>query len=108
MFPCWAIRLKNTIKGVTNMLGRRGAQERREQRREERAVFGRRGTATRYRMRQRLVSFGDDFWIENDTGQRVFKVDGRMLRVRDTSSSRTPTVASCAESSRGYYVFGTR
>jgi len=35
-------------------------------------------------MRQKLVSFGDDFWIENDQGQKTFKVDGKMLRVRDT------------------------
>jgi len=35
-------------------------------------------------MRQKLVSFGDDFWIENDQGQKAFKVDGKMLRVRDT------------------------
>jgi len=35
-------------------------------------------------MRQKLVAFGDDFWIENENGQRVFKVDGKMLRVRDT------------------------
>jgi len=62
------------------MLGR----NRREQRREERQVFGIRGTATRYRMRERLISFGNDFWIENDGGTRVFKVDGKMLRVRDT------------------------
>ena len=51
---------------------------RREQRREERATFGRGGTATRYRMRQKLVAFGDDFWIENEAGQRAFKVDGKM------------------------------
>lgn len=57
---------------------------RREQRQEERATFGRRGTATRYRMRQKLVAFGDDFWIEDENGQRTFKVDGKMLRVRDT------------------------
>ncbi len=57
---------------------------RREQRREERETFGRRGTANRYRMRQKLVSFGDDFWIEDEGGQRAFKVDGKMLRVRDT------------------------
>ncbi len=57
---------------------------RREQRREERATFGRGGTATRYRMRQKLVAFGDDFWIEDANGQRTFKVDGKMLRVRDT------------------------
>ncbi len=36
------------------------------------------------KVRQRLISFGDDFWIENDQGERVFKVDGKMLRVRDT------------------------
>ena len=26
----------------------------------------------------------DDFWIENEAGQRIFKVDGKALRVRDT------------------------
>jgi uncharacterized protein YxjI len=35
-------------------------------------------------MRQKLVSFGDDFWITNEAGQKVFKVDGKVLRVRDT------------------------
>lgn len=40
--------------------------------------------ATRYQMRQKMVSIGDDYWIENERGQRVFKVDGKALRVRDT------------------------
>lgn len=40
--------------------------------------------ATHYQMRQNLVSIGDDFWIENDRGQRVFRVDGKALRVRQT------------------------
>jgi len=35
-------------------------------------------------MREKLVSFGDDFWIENDAGERVFKVNGKMMRVRGT------------------------
>jgi uncharacterized protein YxjI len=35
-------------------------------------------------MRQKMVSIGDDFWIENQAGQKVFKVDGKALRVRDT------------------------
>jgi uncharacterized protein YxjI len=56
---------------------------RRERRKEERETFGRKGTATRYQMRQRLVAIGDDFFIENEAGQRVFKVDGKVLRVRD-------------------------
>lgn len=66
------------------MMGRQRREGRREQRQEDREQFGRRGTATRYQMRQKLVAFGDDFWIENAEGQRVFKVDGKMLRVRDT------------------------
>lgn len=40
--------------------------------------------ATRYQMRQKMVSIGDDFWIENEQGKRVFKVDGKAIRVRDT------------------------
>jgi uncharacterized protein YxjI len=35
-------------------------------------------------MRQKLVSIGDDFWIQNDRGERVFKVDGKALRLRST------------------------
>jgi uncharacterized protein YxjI len=57
---------------------------RREERREERQTFGRGGDAVHYQMRQKLVSIGDDFWIETDRGQRAFKVDGKALRVRQT------------------------
>jgi uncharacterized protein YxjI len=35
-------------------------------------------------MRERLLAVGDDFWIEDAGGDRVFKVDGKALRVRDT------------------------
>ena len=37
----------------------------------------------RYRMRQKLVSFGDDYWIENGLGQRVYFVDGKAFRLRE-------------------------
>jgi uncharacterized protein YxjI len=37
-----------------------------------------------YQMRQRMFAIGDDFWIENSAGQRVFKVDGKALRLRKT------------------------
>jgi len=57
---------------------------RREERREERQTFGRGGDAVHYQMRQKLVAIGDDFWIENDRGERAFKVDGKALRVRQT------------------------
>jgi uncharacterized protein YxjI len=35
-------------------------------------------------MRQKMVAIGQDFWIENEQGQKVYKVDGKALRVRDT------------------------
>ena len=35
-------------------------------------------------MREKLVSVGDDFWIEDEAGRRAFKADGKALRVRDT------------------------
>ena len=40
--------------------------------------------STRYKIRQKLISIGDDFWIENHAGQRVYKVDGKVLRIRKT------------------------
>jgi uncharacterized protein YxjI len=39
---------------------------------------------TRYQMREKLFSIGEDFWIENAAGDRVFKVDGKAVRMRDT------------------------
>ena len=53
---------------------------------------GRREEAStnRYRMQEKLFAIGDDFWIENEAGQRVFKVDGKVLRVRDTLVLETP------------------
>jgi uncharacterized protein YxjI len=38
----------------------------------------------RYKMHEKLVSIGDDYWIENETGERAFYVDGKALRIRDT------------------------
>jgi uncharacterized protein YxjI len=35
-------------------------------------------------MRQRMVSIGDDYVIENDRGDRVFRLDGKALRARKT------------------------
>jgi len=40
--------------------------------------------STRYKIRQKLFSIGDDFWIENEEGKKVFKVDGKVLRIRKT------------------------
>jgi uncharacterized protein YxjI len=35
-------------------------------------------------MREKLLSIGDDYWIENDRGERAYKVNGKALRVRKT------------------------
>jgi uncharacterized protein YxjI len=35
-------------------------------------------------MREKMFSIGDDYWIETNRGERVFKVDGKALRLRDT------------------------
>jgi len=38
----------------------------------------------RFLMREKLLSIGDDFWIENADGERAYKVNGKALRVRHT------------------------
>src|SRR5215218_3386132 len=73
------LRSRDRGKGGAMLRGRRA--ERREERREERRGGDER---VHYRMRQRLVSIGDDFWIETDDGQRAYKVDGKALRLRKT------------------------
>jgi uncharacterized protein YxjI len=57
---------------------------RRQEQREERRSFGPRGDAVRYQMREKLLSIGDDSWIENAAGEHVFKVNAKALRVRQT------------------------
>ena len=59
-------------------------RRRREERREERQVFGRGDTATRYQMRQKILSIGDDYWIENADGERDYRVNGKELGLRHT------------------------
>jgi uncharacterized protein YxjI len=46
--------------------------------------------ATRYRMREKLFAIGEDFWIENEAGDKLFKVDGKALRLRDTLILQDP------------------
>ena len=58
-------------------MGRR----RRAERRDDRGQGG--GGDSHFQMREKLASFGDDFWIEKG-GQKVYKVDGKAARVRDT------------------------
>jgi len=57
---------------------------RREERQEDRQLGRPGGGGNRYQMRQKMVSIGDDFWIENEQGQKTYKIDGKALRVRQT------------------------
>ena len=47
-------------------------------------IHDRRSDAVRYQMREKLLAIGDDSWVEDDSGQRVFKVNGKAARLRDT------------------------
>ena len=38
----------------------------------------------RFQMREKLLAIGDDFWIENDQGERAYKVNGKAVRLRET------------------------
>lgn len=43
-------------------------------------------TPDRYKMREKLVSFGNDFWVETMRGRRAYFVDGKALTLRNTLS----------------------
>jgi uncharacterized protein YxjI len=45
----------------------------------------------KYQMREQMFAIGDDYWIENDIGQRAFRVDGKALRIRKTLVLETPS-----------------
>jgi uncharacterized protein YxjI len=38
----------------------------------------------RFQMREKLLAIGDDYWIENDRGERAYKVNGKAFRLRQT------------------------
>jgi len=38
----------------------------------------------RYKLRQRLISIGEDFDIEDEYGNRAYHVDGKVFRIRET------------------------
>ncbi|MDG2618071.1 LURP-one-related family protein [Thermoleptolyngbya sichuanensis XZ-Cy5] len=66
------------------MFNKDARQDRREERQQDRS-FGKRNSGnTIYKMREKMISIGDDFFIENSEGDRIFKVNGKALRVRET------------------------
>lgn len=38
----------------------------------------------RYKMRQHLLSIGEDFTIDDESGRAVYRVDGKVMRIRET------------------------
>jgi uncharacterized protein YxjI len=46
---------------------------------------------TRYQMREKLFSIGDDSWIETDGGEKAFKVNGKAMRIRKTFILESPS-----------------
>jgi uncharacterized protein YxjI len=38
----------------------------------------------KFQMREDALSIGDDYWIEDESGDKAFKVNGKVARVRDT------------------------
>jgi uncharacterized protein YxjI len=47
-------------------------------------TFSKAAAMARYRMRQRLISIGEDFVIEDAEGRPAYKVDGKVMRIRET------------------------
>ena len=43
---------------------------------------------SRYVMREKWLAFGDDSWIEDESGERVFRVDGKALRTAQDPEAR--------------------
>ena len=69
------------------MLGRERRQERRERREG--------ADGTRYQMHQRMISIGDDYVIENDRGERVFKLDGNVNGIAIDLRTPRSSLFSC-------------
>ena len=51
----------------------------------------------RYQMREKLLSIGDDSWIENEAGRQGFKVNGKAARIRETFILEDPHGAEVAK-----------
>ncbi|MFJ1756668.1 LURP-one-related/scramblase family protein [Kitasatospora sp. NPDC088134] len=38
----------------------------------------------KFQVKERLFAVGDDYWVEDEHGDKAFLVDGKVLRIRDT------------------------
>ena len=39
---------------------------------------------TTYQLRRQLLAFGEDFWVQNASGENVYKLDGKVLTLTQT------------------------
>ncbi|MGW6851962.1 LURP-one-related/scramblase family protein [Streptomyces virginiae] len=44
----------------------------------------------KYLVRDKMLTIGDDYWIEDEDGRHAFLVDGKALRFRDTLELKDP------------------
>ncbi len=47
-------------------------------------IFRNKDSHEQFQMREDLISIGDDYWIENSSGDRMYRVNGKVARLRDT------------------------
>ena len=51
----------------------------------------------RYAVREKIFHIGDDFWVTDEQGNKVFLVDGKVLRIRQTLELKDASGAKVAE-----------
>ena len=61
-----------------------------------------------FRMREKMMAIGDDYWIEDDDGNKLFKVNGKAARLRDTFILEDARATSCRRSRRRSSPSATR
>ena len=44
----------------------------------------------RYKMRQKMISLGEDFTIEDESGNKAYEVDGKVMTLRETFELKDP------------------
>ena len=46
---------------------------------------------SRFKLQRKLFSIGEDFWIENEQGEQIYKVDGKAFSLRETFLLEDPS-----------------
>ena len=62
----------------------------------------------KYQMRQKIAAIGDDSWIEDEHGTKVYKVNGKAMRMRDTFVLEDPAAPRSRRSRSARCTCATR